>query len=87
MLPGQQHHPAHDVRIAGVEAGRDVGRADQRHELFVDTIADGPRTEAFAHVGIQIDQRLLHVSQPLFRWHRRKPAMQDGAKISEQPKG
>jgi hypothetical protein len=60
MFARQVHHPAHDVRVAGVEAGRDVGRADQGHQLFVDAVADGPGAEAFAHVGVQIDQRFLH---------------------------
>jgi hypothetical protein len=62
VFPGQQHRLAHDVRITRMKACGDIGRADQRHQFLVHTIADGPWTEAFAHVGVQINQRLLHVS-------------------------
>ncbi|MCY1428464.1 hypothetical protein D9M71_443470 [compost metagenome] len=66
---GQFDGAQHGVGIAGVEAGGDVGAADQRHDRFVDAIANGPWAKSFAHVGIEVD--LGHRVLPLVvrcRW-------------------
>ena len=60
MLARQQHGAVHDVGIAGMKAGGDVGRADQRHDGVVHAVSDGPWAESFAHVGIQVDAPLAH---------------------------
>src|SRR3954447_16937360 len=48
----ERHGPAHDVRVAGVEATRHVGAGDVPHQLFVG--AEAIRAEAFAHVAVEI---------------------------------
>lgn len=60
MLARHHHGAVHDVGIAGVKAGGDVGRADQRHDGVVHVIADLPGTKALAHIGVQVYRRLAH---------------------------
>src|SRR5947207_15938938 len=43
----------HDVRIAPMEAGGDVGRWHQRHHGLI--IAQSPAPKALAHVAIDVD--------------------------------
>ena len=49
----QRHGAGHHVRIAGMEAAGDAGRGDQTQKLRIG--AHLPGTEAFAHVGVQVD--------------------------------
>ena len=60
VLLGQQHRRAHDARIRGVEAARDVGHRDVLHECRV--VAEAVDTKAFAHVGIDRYQPMIHRS-------------------------
>ena len=62
---GHLDRAAHGAGVAGMEAGGHIGRADQRHQLRIHAITNGPGAEAFAHVGVEIDLRFLHWVAPL----------------------
>src|SRR5690606_14882192 len=51
---GLFHSAAHGAGVPGMKAGGDVGRTDEAHQLIVHAITDGPWTEAFAHVRVEI---------------------------------
>ena len=55
MLHGQRHHPLHDVRVARMEAGGDIGGTDEGHDLLVHTIANAPGAKALAHVRVKVN--------------------------------
>ena len=59
VLLGQRDGLAHDVRVAGVEAARDVGGGDVVHHLLVK--AHLPRAEALAHVAVEINLHGAHL--------------------------
>src|SRR3990167_6607870 len=54
MLFGIGHHSLHDVRVASVKTGCDVGGADLTHDGFVCTLSDTPWAKSLPHVRIQI---------------------------------
>src|SRR5262245_19496171 len=53
MLESELHRLAHHVRVAAVEAARDVGRGDVRHDALV--VAEAPAAVALAHVAVDVD--------------------------------
>src|SRR3990170_4580016 len=52
-LRRQLDRPTHHVRVAGVEPARDVDGRDVAHQLGV--VSEPPRSEALAHVAIDVD--------------------------------
>lgn len=61
VLGSQADHAVHRVRVVGVKASGDVGGTDERHDLVVHAVANEPRPETLAHVGIQVNV-LLHIA-------------------------
>jgi hypothetical protein len=55
VLGGEPDGLIHQVRIAGMKARRNIGRADERHEGRVIRIAHIPAAEGFAHVAVDVD--------------------------------
>ena len=54
VLDGEANRIVHQVGIAGMEAGGDVGRADQSHQDAVARIADRPAAEGLAEIAIDV---------------------------------
>ncbi len=59
-VPGHRRlaDPAHDGRVAGVEAAGDVGTGDQGQERFV--VAEGPAAESLAQICVKVDHPAHH---------------------------
>ena len=55
----EPHRAAHDERVAGMEAARQVGAADDLQQRRI--VAHLPGAEAFAKVGVEVDQSRRHV--------------------------
>src|SRR2546430_16292915 len=53
VLLGETHGAPHDVRIAAVIRARDVGGAQERHQLRV--VAERPAAVALSHVRVDVD--------------------------------
>ena len=71
----EPHGLAHHARVAGVEAARDVGRRDRRHDLGV--AADGVGAERLPHVAVEVD---VHGSTVSLR-----PGPEAGDRLSLRP--
>jgi hypothetical protein len=59
MLRGKPHGLVHEIGVAGMKAGRDIGRAYQGNQMVVARIADTPSAIGLTHVAIDVDD-LLH---------------------------
>jgi hypothetical protein len=55
MSRGKCHGLVDEVRVAGVKACGDIGRADVGDEQGILRVADPPATEGLSHIAVDID--------------------------------
>lgn len=65
MGGGQCHGLVDEVRVARMEAGGDIGRADVRDQQRILRIADPPATEGLSHIAVDVDDIFQTVFPPL----------------------
>ena len=59
-LGGESHCQVHEIGVAGMEPGGDIGGTDEFQKMAVIGIGKAPLTETFSHIAIDIDDRDRH---------------------------